>query len=125
MESEAAKAIRNYEALPESEHNLGRRLAEKFELKANFLNQILDSNLPAQEKTRQRMGQEAFSIIAAGGETVGRTLTTLTYHLLSNTAFLEKLRNELRDVQPNPQVPIEIQKLEQLPILVSDLLIIA
>ena len=119
MEREAAKAIENYKGLPECEQNLGHSLAEKSEQNANFLQQILDSGLPTQEKSKQRMGQEAFSIVAAGGETVARTLTTATYHLLSNPAMLERLRNELREVQPDPRVLPGVQKLEQLPWLVS------
>ena len=119
MEREAAKAIDDYDGLPECRQDLGQNLAEKSEQKAKFFHQILDSELPAQEKNKQRMGQEAFSIIAAGGETVARTLTTATYHLLLNTAMLERLRDELREVQSDPRVPLEAKKLEKLPWLVS------
>ena len=119
MEGEAAKAIRSYQSRSESEQNLGHGQAEKPVAKGNFLYHILDSNLPEHEKSKQRMGQEAFSIIAAGGETVGRTLSVATYHLLSNPAVLERLRNELKEAQPDLRVPLAVQKLEQLPFLVS------
>ena len=119
MEGEAAKAIRSYQCLSDSEQNLGHGQAEKPAPKANFLYQILGSDLPEREKSKQRMGQEAFSIIAAGGETVGRTLSLATYHLLSNPAILERLRNELTEAHPNLRVPLAVTKLEHLPFLVS------
>lgn len=115
MEQEAVKAIESYEASAVREQDL----SEKPEQKANFLHTVLNSGLPPQEKRRQRISQEAFSIIAAGGETVARTLTTATYHLLSNRLILERLRNELRGVQTDPWSPMEVQKLEHLPYLVS------
>lgn len=119
MEREAAKAIENYKVLPQCGSKLAHSQDEKPEEKANFLQQILGSGLPEQEKSKQRIGQEAFSIIAAGGETVARTLTIATYHLLSNPAMLDRLRDELRGVEPDPRALLEIQKLEQLPWLVS------
>ena len=59
MEREAAKAIDSYPSQIGDEQDLGHGLPEKSEPKANFLYQILSSDLPAQEKTKERIGQEA------------------------------------------------------------------
>ncbi|KAL8933993.1 MAG: hypothetical protein Q9216_006123 [Gyalolechia sp. 2 TL-2023] len=83
--------------------------------KPRLFQQILESNLPAHEKTSSRMGQEGFSVIAAGGETVARTLTVLTYHLLANPDLLLKLRQELKCAQPDLLTPLSFHELERLP----------
>ena len=121
MENEAAKAVESYEESTIHEKSVED---EKPEQKANFLQTVLDSGLPPQEKRRQRISQEAFSIIAAGGETVARTLTIATYHILTNTSILEKLRTELRTMQNDPWAPMEVRKLEHLPYLVSAYLLV-
>ena len=120
MEREAEKAIRDHDSLPEQYEQMDKsNMKEISQSKANFLHQILASRLPKEEKASQRMGEEAFSIIAAGGETIARTLTTATYHLLSNPTTLERLRRELRELQPNPHILPEVKQLEHLPWLVS------
>ena len=123
MEEEAAKAIERFERTPVHHRDLGSCLVEESEQKPKFLQQILESGLPAQEKSKQRIGQEVFSIIAAGGETVARTLTVATYHLLSNPSMLERLRNELRIVQSDPRGLLEVQNLEHLPWLLGHSLV--
>ena len=122
MEGEAAKAIECFERMSVNGTHLGNGVVKSPEQQSRLLYQILKSDLPAQEKSKQRIGQEAFSIIAAGGETVARTLTVVTYHLLSNPPMLERLRHEIKTLQPDPRGRLEIQKLEHLPWLVSHFL---
>ncbi|KAF7712040.1 Cytochrome P450 monooxygenase [Penicillium ucsense] len=62
---------------------------------------LLESNLPAEEKAAPRLSQEVFTVIAAGGETTAKNLTTVSYHLLSNPDILEKLRGELNRLDPD------------------------
>ncbi|KAL9013251.1 MAG: hypothetical protein Q9173_002036 [Seirophora scorigena] len=88
MNLEATKAIQTHQNGIEAEKSELNGVMTTTEQKPRFLQQILESNLASSEKTAERMGQEAFSIIAAGGETVARTLTTLTYHLISNPPIL-------------------------------------
>ncbi|KAL8882352.1 MAG: hypothetical protein Q9198_000640 [Flavoplaca austrocitrina] len=118
MNLEATKAIENYRDATDPEKS-ERKQVEMTELKSRFLHQILESNLASSEKTAERMSQEAFSIIAAGGETVARTLTTMTYHLITNPPILAKLRRELQSAQPDPLTPLPFQELEQLPWLTA------
>lgn len=120
MNLEATKAIENYRDDPDPEKS-ERKQVKTTDKKARFLQQILKSNLASSEKTAERMGQEAFSIIAAGGETVARTLTTMTYYLITNPPILAKLRRELQSAQPDPWTPLPFQELEQLPWLVGPL----
>ncbi|KAL9627691.1 MAG: hypothetical protein Q9204_006397 [Flavoplaca sp. TL-2023a] len=118
MNFEATKAIENYRDATDHEKS-ERKQVEMTEQRPRFLHQILESNLASSEKTAERMSQEGFSIIAAGGETVARTLTTMTYHLITNPSILAKLRRELQSAQPDPLTPLPFQELEQLPWLTA------
>ena len=118
MNREAIKAIENYRDATDPKKS-ERKQVEMTEQKPRFLHQILESNLASSEKTAERMSQEGFSIIAAGGETVARTLTTMTYHLITNPPILAKLRRELQSAQPDPLNPLPFKELEQLPWLVG------
>ena len=77
------------------------------------------SSLPPPEKSVQRMGKEAFVIVAAGGETTSRTLTMAIYRLLANPKMLERLNGELMTVMPDINVMPSVKSLEALPWLVS------
>ena len=118
MEIEAAKAIRRRHDTLERDIDEVQTLGVEKKQNGNLLDYILNSRLPEQEKTKHRMGQEAFSIIAGAGETVARTLATATYHLLSNPDVLERLRIELKEVQCDPKLELDIRVLETLPWLV-------
>ncbi|KAL8963314.1 MAG: hypothetical protein Q9183_005026, partial [Haloplaca sp. 2 TL-2023] len=114
MNLEAAKAIELYRDATVPKKSGGKQV-KTTQQNPRFLHQILESNLASSEKTAERMGQEAFSIIAAGGETVARTLTTMTYYLITNPPILAKLRRELQSAQPDPLTPLPFQELEHLP----------
>ena len=71
MEEEACKAIQKHEESlksNETPQRVGREKAEKAEPIARILNHVLQSNLPAEDKTIHRMGDEAFTVIAAKPE---------------------------------------------------------
>ncbi|KAF4613404.1 hypothetical protein G7Y89_g15483 [Cudoniella acicularis] len=61
----------------------------------NIFQALLDSDLPPQEKTLNRLSQEAQSIVGAGADTTANALTITTFHLLSNPPVLQKLLAEL------------------------------
>lgn len=89
----------------------------------NVFESILASKgLSAAEKGENRIAQEGFVVLVAGGETTARVLTTATYHLLANreTALL-RLKEELASVMPEPDTQVDVKSLEQLPWLVSPL----
>ncbi|KAJ3941027.1 uncharacterized protein N0V96_008903 [Colletotrichum fioriniae] len=58
---------------------------------------ILESDLPASEKTVGRLQQEAISVTGAGIETTMRALSLCTFHVLANPLVLEKLQAELKE----------------------------
>ena len=85
----------------------------------NIFEELYYSNLPPQEKTIDRLNEEGFALILAGGDTSSASLTQLSYHILANPDILKTLKEELRVAMPDTQVPLSWQELEKLPFLVS------
>ncbi|KAE8552457.1 hypothetical protein TMatcc_002504 [Talaromyces marneffei ATCC 18224] len=56
---------------------------------------LLDSDLPPEEKSADRLQDEAQTLVGAGSETTAKTLTIATFYLLQNKSMLEKLHEEL------------------------------
>ncbi|TVY83338.1 Cytochrome P450 monooxygenase sdnE [Lachnellula suecica] len=84
-----------------------------------IFHELLESNLPPQEKAIDRLGDEAQLMIGAGLETVAWTLATTSYHLISNPTILEKLRKLLEKAIPNPMAKMDLLHLEKLPYLTA------
>lgn len=85
--------------------------------KGTLFHALLDSKLPPEEKTADRLSQEVFTVISAGGETTAKNLTTLTFHLLNNPDKLQKLREELNRLDPDRTA--SLVEYETMPYLVS------
>lgn len=85
----------------------------------SIFEELYYSNLPPQEKTIDRLNEEGFALILAGGDTTSATLTQLSYRLLANPDILKTLKEELKAAMPDTQVPLSWQELENLPFLVS------
>ncbi|CRG85278.1 Trichodiene oxygenase [Talaromyces islandicus] len=87
-------------------------------LDAIYQSELLD----LEEKTLPRMMAETQALLGAGTETTGNTLSTLTYHVLSNPAILHKLKAELKDAAHGRKSPgglLEFKILDKLPYLQS------
>ena len=85
-----------------------------------FQAMISCESLPAQEKQENRIAQEAFNLVVAAGVTTAVVLTTATYHLLADQGnYLARLKQELETVMQDPHTRVSVQRLEQLPWLVS------
>ena len=78
--------------------------------------------LPQAEKDPQRLRDEVQTIIVAGTDTVGHTLRVVTFHLTEKPHMLEKLRAELKTVEPNDDGNWTVTQLEQLPYLTAILM---
>ncbi|KAG6999208.1 cytochrome P450 monooxygenase [Physcia stellaris] len=78
-----------------------------------------DPNLPPSEKSIPRLLGEARTLVGAGTLTTAHTLSTTTYHILSNPPILTRLLAELEAAIPDPTVPIPWQTLESLPYLTA------
>ena len=83
---------------------------------------LASKGLSDEEKQEDRIAQEGFVVLVAGGETTARVLTTATYHLLANQTALHKLREEIATVMVTPETQVDVKTLEQLPWLVITLL---
>ncbi len=68
---------------------------------AALFESIDESTLPAHEKDEERLAQEGFTMIGAGGETTSRVLAIAMFHILSNPDILKRLQEEIMTVMPN------------------------
>ena len=90
--------------------------------KPNIIHQMLDSStLPAADKRNWRLALEMRTLVGAGTETTGNTLTVITYHLLANLEKAKRLATEVAEAQEKSSTPLRYQELQQLPYLVSPL----
>ena len=81
--------------------------------------EILQSNLPDAEKAIERLTDEAFVVVGAGTLTTAWALSVATSHLLTSSDILKKLKTELNDAIPDPNVSVPLPVLEQLPYLTA------
>jgi len=81
--------------------------------------ELLESDLPPQEKSVDRLQDEGFTLVGAGQETVKGALIMATFCILQNPTILQKLREEILTIFPNLANPPELSKLEQLPYLTA------
>lgn len=87
--------------------------------KTIFSEVLTNEKLSAADKSIGRLEQEGISIITAGSNTTAHTLSTITYHLCSNSSMLKRLRQELTDVSPSSDKPMTWAQLEKLPYLTA------
>ncbi len=83
---------------------------------------MYSSELPQSEKSPYRMRCEAIQFVSAGTDTVSNSMHMLTYHVVEQPHILQRLRDEIRAVQPDSSQPAPLRKLEQLPYLTSVIL---
>ncbi|KAF2468983.1 putative cytochrome P450 [Lindgomyces ingoldianus] len=86
------------------------------------LNAIYTSTtLPAEQKSFTRIWEECVTIIGAGTETTGNTLSVLTYYVIANPSIQYKLKKELEMAAADSGTPpdglLTIRTLEPLPYL--------
>jgi cytochrome P450 len=80
---------------------------------------LASDSLAAGDKRVDRLAQEAFTIVVAGGEATARVLTTASFHIVANKhRVLSLLRLELETAFPDPDTELDLRTLEKLPWLV-------
>jgi cytochrome P450 len=79
--------------------------------------EVMQSDLPAHEKTPDRLKSEAFSLLGAATEMTSWGLGTITYYLLAQPETMARLRAELEAVVENPRQLPPLTTLERLPYL--------
>jgi len=87
----------------------------------DVVQQMLSSPLlTPQDKSPYRLSVEGRTIVAAGTETTGHTLTSIAFHLLANPSWAEKLRVELLEAQKSSSdetQPLSYAQVQRLPYL--------
>lgn len=84
--------------------------------------QLLDSDIPAQEKSMNRLVDEGITFIGAGSVTTAHVLSTITYHVLANPEIFDTMQRELQNIKsddPEPSAQVLLVQLEQLPYLTA------
>ena len=84
---------------------------------STFLHEVYKSDLQRSEQSVPRIFQEAQVLIAAGTETVGKTLSSTTFHLLADKRKAQTLMRELRTFGGNENQAMKFQDLQKLPYL--------
>lgn len=96
---------------------LERRRSKNQEMRTVF-DSLTDQSVPKEERTFNRLMDEAFVILGAGTVTTSRALTRIAFHLARDKSITRKLRDELRPVMSTPGMHPESIDLENLPYLV-------
>lgn len=78
---------------------------------------LLDSDLPAKEKSFHRLTGEATALLSAGTETTSWTISITTFHLLNNPLIQTRLMTELEKAVPDSLHLPPWSTLEKLPYL--------
>jgi len=81
-----------------------------------ILHELLNSDLPPEEKSDSRLGDEAQLVVAAGLVTTSWALTVATFYITQDPDILLKLRQELES-QSSAVETLDWHKLEKLPYL--------
>lgn len=79
-----------------------------------IFSQILNSKLPPEDLSQQRLQHEAMSLIGAGIETTNWVLSAACYHIISNPKVRERLADELESAIPDPSEMPAQEELEKL-----------
>lgn len=96
----------------------GQNTSNKGVQHRTVFHELLQSNLPPEELSVERLKHEAASITGAGIDTTKTTLALATFHILDNSSVLKRLREELKTRIPhaNEAMP-PLHELESLPFL--------
>ncbi|KFX99303.1 hypothetical protein V490_01849 [Pseudogymnoascus sp. VKM F-3557] len=79
--------------------------------------EIINSDLPPEEKSDARLAQDGQTVVIAGTITTAWGLCVAVFHLLSQPETLKRLKEELRTVLKGPSSPVTLATIEQLPYL--------
>ena len=84
--------------------------------KKTIFQEILSSKLPPEDKSHQRLADEAQIVVGGGVETTAFALSIATFHIINTPRIYEKLHKDLVDAFPN-RASLELYPLEQMPYL--------
>lgn len=81
--------------------------------------EIMDSGLPAQQFTLERLMDEASGVVGAGIETTKWAFVQTFFHIIDNPSVLQRLRKELQKAIPDLAAPPTVTELERMPYLMA------
>ncbi len=84
-----------------------------------IFHELLGSKLPPQEKSLDRLADDALITVAAGTITTAYTLCVAVFNILSNTSITRALKDELRAAIPDPDSQLPLIQIESLPYLTA------
>ena len=93
-------------------------------LQKTIFAELLESDLPPEEKLHSRLWQEGLVVVGAGSDTTAYTLTVTHFWLLQKPEVLAKLRMELESVMPDKFTPPQLSAIERLPYMVDYLVVV-
>ncbi|KAG8158392.1 hypothetical protein KVR01_011514 [Diaporthe batatas] len=93
--------------------------AESKEQPETIFTSIIQSDIPREEVTVQRLQHEAIGLVGAGVETTMRSLSLSVFHIADNPAVHRRLRAELEAAIPDPDEMPSLNELEKLPFLTA------
>jgi cytochrome P450 len=85
--------------------------------KKTIIRELLDSDLPPNDRNAFALEQEGLAFVAAGTATTARALESTFFYILSDPKVLSKLITELRAVKAPASEILSTRQLEQLPYL--------
>jgi Cytochrome P450 len=88
-------------------------------LQKTIFNELLESDLPPEEKLHSRLWQEGLVVVGVGSDATAFTLTVIHFWLLEKPQLLRKLKTELESVMPDKFEPPQLSAVEKLPYMVS------
>lgn len=109
-------------ALLESQQEIKAEIQQSLNEKDNIKSKSVivgalgDPDIPAEEKTLDRLVDEGVTVIFAGTETTARSISGAMFHLLRDKSLLQKLRDELSTVDKGPDGQWAYNQLETLPV---------
>ncbi|KAI8938499.1 hypothetical protein NX059_004389 [Plenodomus lindquistii] len=84
--------------------------------KRTIFHEILSSKLPPQDKSHQRLADEAQIVVGGGVETTAFSLSIATFHIINTPRIYERLHRELVEKFPN-RAQLDLFTLEGMPYL--------
>nr|POF16762.1 trichodiene oxygenase [Quercus suber] len=84
---------------------------------ASVFQQILNSAIPDDEKSPQRISHEGLEVLLAGSYTTARVVNLVSYYVLADPQLHAALQKELRDSIPDQFARVDLKVLEELPLL--------
>ena len=108
LDEEVDKTIEEPAALEAAEHE-------------TIYHHMLNPRAGYDQPSAKSLKEEAAILIGAGTETTGNACAVIAYHILSNEDVHRRLKKDLVEAWPDPDVPMPLEKLEKLPYLVRRL----